>query len=138
MAAIFEFLMILKYFKININLNSVISSNEIYEINSCKNKRVLVGAYIFYFMIDLLIDWFDYCTWLIHSALTCIILFFNCVLTLFLDSALIVWYQGMPRSHSGRSLSSVLILTHAWSPWAFIDFHINCHISFILLVETYF
>ena len=38
------FFMILKRFKINMNLNSVILNNGIYGINSCKNKRVLVGA----------------------------------------------------------------------------------------------
>ena len=42
--ATFELFMILKRFKINMNLNSVIPNNGIYGINSCKNKRALVGA----------------------------------------------------------------------------------------------
>ena len=46
------------------NLNYVIPSNEIYEINSCKNKRALVGALYIWFY-----DWFiDWLIWLLHMT----------------------------------------------------------------------
>ena len=101
-----------------------------------QNKRVVVGALHKWFY-DWVIDWFDYHTWSIHSALWHAWDYsFNCVLTLFLDSALINWCQGMPRSHFDRSLLSVLILPCAWSLWVSVDFPIDCHDNFILLVET--
>ena len=42
--ATLEFFMILKCFKINMNLNSVIPNNGIYGINSCKNKLGFGGG----------------------------------------------------------------------------------------------
>ena len=103
--ATFEFFIILKYFKINMNLNSVIPSDGIYGINSCKNNGLWWGPYICDFMIDLLISWLAFPTWLICSVLDMrLIISVHNSLTLFHVSALLFASQVRIRSYSGYFL----------------------------------
>ena len=80
-------------------------------------------------------------TWLsymidLFCSMTCMRLFFNCSLTLFHDSALSFATQVRIRSYSGYFLYIFCFSYVHDSIWVFIDVLINCHVSFILLVET--
>ena len=93
--ATFEFFVILKRFKINMNLNSIIPNNEIYGINSCKNQRALVGALhqriFFKIKINLNELWhvMTFCTR--FSDMWAMFMLFIVHWPYFCDSTLIVW-----------------------------------------------
>ena len=85
-----------------ISMNEFFINSEIMKsvtLSHAKINGLWWGPNLGDFMIDWSIVWLDYHT---SCSLTCMRLFLNCALTRSLDSALIVWCQGMPRSHFDR------------------------------------
>ena len=85
-------------------LNPVIPNNEVYGINSCNIKRVLVGA-SHKWCYNWLFDWFNCHAWLmLFCSMICSKLFLNCALTSLFDNLLWLIAQIRIYSHSGLSI----------------------------------
>ena len=98
----FHISFVLKRFKINMNLNSIIPNNGINGINSCKNNRALVGA-----PHTWLIDWLIYlsCTIdLIYSLICASLYLFIIHWSCFMIAHLSLGVQLRTHSHFDYSL----------------------------------
>ena len=88
-------------------------------------------------LIDWLIDLFIYLTCVIDLLyfLTYMWSFYVYSLTPFHDSTLL--FAAQVRIHSFWSFTiRIMILIYAWLTWVSIDLLIDCHVNFILSIET--
>ena len=130
--------MFLKRFEIKHELNFVIPINGTYEINSCHNELGFGEGptYETSWLIDCVIDLLIMRVWPILFIDMRLIIFVYCSLTMFHDSAFVIAAQVRIYSYFALSLYMFCFSYCAWSIWVFIDSLIDCHVSFISLVET--